>query len=577
MNVADTIFRDDFSGIAWEELKSIIEDKQTKIKYLASSKRYDLAYRYEKASMLGLFLICVLSTILPVAEQLYFGNPDILWLILIDIVFVLINYIIGTHNRLWMFLLICLCDTNSRFIQCAGGNLFVIWALLYFWDDHIESVLVKGISNDKDSFISAWLDNIEQISSKNRNYTHIASVSDIKDEIKKAEKHAEQLEKDKELLEYYNGEFAKRFGMYFNPLTDKPVSGAQDYLEGLLSQKNKAIKKFDTVLTVEELDKAFSLEFSVPGRPIVGMKDYLLAYDRQQQEQEAAYQEQEVLDEEECDEKDQFSEESKGKDYYLRQLDSMVGMSTLKKDVRELIDFVQLQKYREENGFKSLPLSLHLVFSGNPGTGKTSVARILANIYREIGILSKGQLVEVDRADLVAGYVGQTAIKTKEKIEEAMGGVLFIDEAYTLNKEGNDFGQEAIDTILKAMEDNRDKFIVIVAGYPGLMKDFINSNPGLKSRFSKTINFPDYSSDELFEIFIKFCNDYDYILSNDAYPLVKKEIADMVKNRDYYFANAREVRNLFEKIVSNQAARVMNSDGLTEEEMITIEFSDVKR
>ena len=245
--------------------------------------------------------------------------------------------------------------------------------------------------------------------------------------------------------------------------------------------------------------------------------------------------------------------------------------------MRELIDFVQLQKYREENGFKSLPLSLHLVFSGNPGTGKTSVARILANIYREIGILSKGQLVEVDRADLVAGYVGQTAIKTKEKIEEAMGGVLFIDEAYTLNKEGNDFGQEAIDTILKAMEDNRDKFIVIVAGYPGLMKDFINSNPGLKSRFSKTINFPDYSSDELFEIFIKFCNDYDYILSNDAYPLVKKEIADMVKNRDYYFANAREVRNLFEKIVSNQAARVMNSDGLTEEEMITIEFSDVKR
>lgn len=190
----------------------------------------------------------MLSTILPVVENLYLGNPDILWLILVGIVFVLINYIIGTHNRLWMFLLICLFDTNSRFIQCAGGNLFIIWALLYFWDEHIESVLVKGISNDKDSFISAWLDNIEQISSKNRNYTHIASVSDIKDEIKKVEKHAEQLEKDKELLEYYNGEFAKRFGMYLNPLTDKPVSGAQDYLEGLLSQKNKTIKKFDTVL-----------------------------------------------------------------------------------------------------------------------------------------------------------------------------------------------------------------------------------------------------------------------------------------------------------------------------------------
>ena len=576
MNVANTVFHHDFPEIDWEDLKLIIQDKQTKIKYLDSSKRFDLAYRYKKTSMIGLFLICVLAIVLPVAEYLYYDNPAILWLIAAGIVFVLINYVVGTHNRFWMLLLICLFDTNSRVVQCTGGNLFIIWALLYFWDGYIERILVNGISKDKESFIFAWLDNIDQINAKNKNYIHIMPVSDIKEEIKKDEKHAEQFEKDKERLEYYNNEFSKRFGMYLNPVTDKPVAGAQDYLEGLLSQKSKTIKKFDTVLTIEELDKAFSEEFSSPDRPIYGMKDYLLAYDRQQ-EQAVAYQEQEEIGEEKCNDEDPLYEESKGKDYYLRQLDSMVGMAALKKDVRELIDFVQLQKYREENGFKSLPLSLHLVFSGNPGTGKTTVARILANIYREIGVLSKGQLVEVDRADLVAGYVGQTAIKTKEKIEEAMGGVLFIDEAYTLNKEGNDFGQEAIDTILKAMEDNRDKFIVIVAGYPGLMNDFINSNPGLKSRFSKTISFPDYNSDELFEIFIKFCNDYDYILSNDAYPLVKKEIVDMVKNRDYYFANAREVRNFFEKKVSNQAARVMNSEGLTEEEMITIEFADVKR
>ena len=237
-------------------------------------------------------------------------------------------------------------------------------------------------------------------------------------------------------------------------------------------------------------------------------------------------------------------------------LNNLIGLSTIKNDVNNMINLVKMQIKRREQGLKTVPVSLHLVFTGNPGTGKTTIARILADIYRDIGILSKGQLVEVDRAGLVAGYVGQTAIKTQEKINEALGGILFIDEAYTLVKDGQDFGQEAIDTLLKAMEDNRDDFIVIVAGYTDLMQNFINSNPGLKSRFNKYIDFPDYSADELVEIFYSMCNEYQYTLTSNADKILREKLFDMEKNKDDNFANARDVRNLFEKVITNQATRL---------------------
>ncbi len=260
----------------------------------------------------------------------------------------------------------------------------------------------------------------------------------------------------------------------------------------------------------------------------------------------------------------------------MEELHELIGLKTVKHDVEEMVGLAKVRKMREEKGMKQVPVSLHLVFSGNPGTGKTTVARILAKLYKEIGILSTGQLIETDRSGLVAGYVGQTAIKTSQKIEEAMGGVLFIDEAYALNQEGENFGQEAIDTILKAMEDHRDKFIVIVAGYTELMKSFVESNPGLRSRFNKFFEFPDYTVEELQAIFMMQCKKYQYKLTEEAEAAIRDEITRMEAEKGENFANAREVRNLFERIITNQASRVADLENVDEDTLTTITLEDLK-
>ena len=242
----------------------------------------------------------------------------------------------------------------------------------------------------------------------------------------------------------------------------------------------------------------------------------------------------------------------------IKELNGLIGLGTVKREIETLANLVRVQKMREAHGLNVPTMSLHLVFTGNPGTGKTTVARLLGRIYKGLGVLASGHVVEVDRRGLVAGYVGQTAIKTMAMISKSLDGVLFIDEAYTLARHNseNDFGQEAIETLLKAMEDNRDRLVVVVAGYSQLMKDFIESNPGLQSRFNKYIDFPDYSTEELITIFEKFVAQNNYVLTPGAQEEVKKILEREQRESRGKSANARLVRNVFEIAIEHQANRV---------------------
>lgn len=260
----------------------------------------------------------------------------------------------------------------------------------------------------------------------------------------------------------------------------------------------------------------------------------------------------------------------------LAELNNLIGLKRVKQEVMSLRNFVTVQQQRKEQGMKTISVSYHCVFSGSPGTGKTTVARIVAGIYKELGILKKGHLMEVQRSDLVAEYVGQTAPKTNAKIDEALDGVLFIDEAYTLSTGGmNDFGQEAINTLLKRMEDDRDRFVVILAGYSDEIKQFINSNPGLESRFNRYIHFDDYTDDELMDIFAYYLRNAQYKITKDAYKAVHQIIRDKIANKDSRFGNARYIRNLFEKIIQKQSDRLAQLGEITREQLSNITIDDV--
>ena len=276
----------------------------------------------------------------------------------------------------------------------------------------------------------------------------------------------------------------------------------------------------------------------------------------------------------------------------LEELYSLTGMKQVKQEITSLVNLARIQKAREEHGIKQPPLSLHLVFYGNPGTGKTTVARLVSRFYKKLGILSKGHLVEVDRSGLVAGYVGQTALKTAGVIEKALGGVLFIDEAYALSvhRGETDFGQEAIDTLLKGMEDHRDDLVVIVAGYTEPMQVFLDSNPGLRSRFNKFILFKDFTPAELLEIFQSQCSKNSFEPTEDACKVAGEYFAELVERQDPSFANARTVRNFFEDVVTCQANRLASQlpakgeegeeeeegEGLTREMLVEITLDDIE-
>ena len=264
-------------------------------------------------------------------------------------------------------------------------------------------------------------------------------------------------------------------------------------------------------------------------------------------------------------------------DSLMAELEDLVGLEEVKKDVKNLMNLVKVRKLREQNKLPVPPMSLHMVFLGNPGTGKTTVARLVSGLYAAIGVLSKGQLVEVDRSGLVAGYVGQTAIKTQEVIKKALGGVLFIDEAYSLSSGGeNDFGREAIETLLKAMEDHRDDLIVIVAGYTGPMENFINSNPGLESRFNKYIFFPDYDGEQLTAMFRKRCDKNGYTLSAEADAAAVKLFTELYEERSENFGNGRDVRNIFEDMIVRQANRVAAMESPSKEDLMAVLPEDLE-
>ena len=262
-----------------------------------------------------------------------------------------------------------------------------------------------------------------------------------------------------------------------------------------------------------------------------------------------------------------------------QELDELIGLGSVKQEVRSLANFVKLQKQREAQGLKTAKVSYHLVFYGSPGTGKTTVARIVGRIYKDLGVLKKGHTVETDRAGLCGEYVGKTGPKTDTVISKALDGVLFIDEAYSLvpgGGAGNDYGQEAISTILKRMEDYRDRLVVIVAGYKDEMQRFIDSNPGLQSRFNRYIDFPDYSGTELVDIFKMYMKKNQYTLAPDAEEYLKEQFEYVVAHKDRNFGNARFARNVFEKSIQQQANRLAGQTNLDKSRLTELTVEDLQ-
>ncbi len=262
--------------------------------------------------------------------------------------------------------------------------------------------------------------------------------------------------------------------------------------------------------------------------------------------------------------------------FSFREMGNLIGLEEVKKTLAELTAFSLVQKKRAEQQLKNCPIVMHMVFKGNPGTGKTTVARLLGKVLNDMGILSKGHLLEVERADLVGEYIGHTAQKTREMIKQSLGGIMFIDEAYTLSQGGEkDFGREAVATIVKSMEDHRNNLLVILAGYSSEMNRFITSNPGLKSRFPIHIDFPDYNDDELFQIAVHMYEDRDYQMNNRCRWKIKQHLADFTKSRHPHSGNARYVRNLVEKSIRLHAVRVVNREYLTRKDLIIIDDTDL--
>jgi len=347
------------------------------------------------------------------------------------------------------------------------------------------------------------------------------------------------------------------------------LAGFSDLLGTIRQAENAAKEMLDETITQKSISDTTNQKNTAP-TPVTNKQQD----DKEKTKNESNPQGESEDNAEEAEEKEETLEE------LLERLDALVGLDNIKQNVKSLINYVKIRSLREKNELPNPPLSLHLVFYGNPGTGKTTVARIISKLYKAIGVLSKGQLVEVDRSGLVAGFVGQTAIKTSEAVNSALGGVLFIDEAYALAPDmgsQNDFGREAIETLLKLMEDHRDDLIVIVAGYSEPMERFISSNPGLESRFNRYLFFEDYNSDELYEIFTAMCVKSEYLLTDEAKDYAREHFRQIYDNRDENFGNARHVRNFFENIVTVHSDRISCLDDHTRDDLTMVILEDLEK
>lgn len=275
---------------------------------------------------------------------------------------------------------------------------------------------------------------------------------------------------------------------------------------------------------------------------------------------------------------DEVVEDTRSLTDLLGELNNLIGLKNVKSKVNDLIIYQKVQKMREKEGLNAVKSTLHLSFTGNPGTGKTTVARIIGRIYKQLGLLSRGHFIEVSRTDLIAGYQGQTALKVKNVIEKAKGGVLFIDEAYSIteNEQSDSYGRECITELTKALEDYRNDLVVIVAGYSEPMKNFFSSNPGLKSRFNTFIEFEDYNTKELLEILVSMCKNNDYNLTEKAKIKLNDFFETELENKKENFSNGRMVRNVYDDLVMNHARRVVNIENIMKEDLLLITDLDFK-
>jgi len=266
-------------------------------------------------------------------------------------------------------------------------------------------------------------------------------------------------------------------------------------------------------------------------------------------------------------------------DELRERLNALVGLGAVKREIETAVNLIRMRKMRKEHGLKVPPLSMHMVFTGNPGTGKTTVARLLSKVYRALGVLEKGHLIEVDRSGLVGGYLGQTALKVQDVVKSALGGILFIDEAYALatttNATQDLYGREAVDTLVKLMEDNREKLIVVVAGYTKPMQQFLDANAGFRSRFNKFVHFDDYAAQDLYEIFVRLCTEQNFTYDEEAGRCIHARLGSLWEKRDGNFGNARSVRNFFEQCVANQANRLASVGSVSQADLFTLTVADV--